>query len=106
MQAQPKTVSATEIKNRFGDCLAEVISSRDPLIVERHGKPLAVLIDYQNWIKNSDRIKTGSEKGKTPWTDACRKLAQSIRKRTLKPRRATQPVSCVEIIRQVREEEY
>jgi prevent-host-death family protein len=41
---QSHTVSATEAKNRFGTMLQRVARDDAPLIVERGGKPVAVLM--------------------------------------------------------------
>jgi prevent-host-death family protein len=40
----PKTVSANEAKNRLGSYLAYVSEQDDEVIVERHGKPKAVIM--------------------------------------------------------------
>jgi prevent-host-death family protein len=42
----PKAVSATEAKNRLGALLGYVVDQRDEVIVERQGKPRAVLISF------------------------------------------------------------
>ena len=39
-----KTVSATNAKNRFGGVLREVNQTDEPIIVERDGKPVAVIL--------------------------------------------------------------
>lgn len=41
-----KTVSANDAKNRFGSLLAHVSEDGGEVIVERHGRPKAVLISY------------------------------------------------------------
>ena len=44
--ADRHTVSATEAKNRFGTMLRRVSRDDTPLIVERGGKPIAVLMSF------------------------------------------------------------
>ena len=41
---RPKTVSATDAKNRFGGMLREVNQTDEPIVVERDGKPVAVIL--------------------------------------------------------------
>jgi len=45
----PHTVSATEAKNRFGTMLRRVARDDTPLIVERGGKPVAVLMSFATY---------------------------------------------------------
>lgn len=91
-----KTVSATEIKNRFGDYLGEVIHGGEPVLVERHGRPVAVLISYKNWIKK----EIGTER-ENPWFAAYSDLMEKIRRESPSPLKT----SAVELVRMVREEE-
>jgi antitoxin Phd len=42
-----KTVSATEIKNRFGQYLARV--AVEPVAVEKNGRPVAVLLAFEEY---------------------------------------------------------
>ncbi|MCA9901332.1 MAG: type II toxin-antitoxin system Phd/YefM family antitoxin [Ardenticatenaceae bacterium] len=44
---QPKTVSATDAKNRFGGVLREVNQTDEPIVVERDGKPVAVILSME-----------------------------------------------------------
>ena len=39
-----KTVSATDAKNRFGGVLHEVNQTGEPIVVEKDGKPVAVIL--------------------------------------------------------------
>lgn len=42
-------IPATEVKNRFGRVLRQVIQSDNPIIIERDGKPVAVLLSIAAW---------------------------------------------------------
>ena len=42
-------IPATEVKNRFGRVLRQVTQSDDPIIIERDGKPVAVLVSIAAW---------------------------------------------------------
>lgn len=43
------TIPATEVKNRFGRVLRQVTQSDTPIIIERDGKPVAVLVSIAAW---------------------------------------------------------
>lgn len=43
------TLPATEVKNRFGRALRQVTQSDNPIIIERDGKPVAVLLSMAAW---------------------------------------------------------
>jgi antitoxin Phd len=49
-----RTVSATEIKNRFGQYLARVAA--EPVAVEKNGRPTAVLLSFEEYelLQRSD----------------------------------------------------
>ena len=44
-----KTLSATEVKNRFGRVLREVSLSGTPIIVEKDSKPVAVIMSIDEY---------------------------------------------------------
>jgi len=47
-----KTLPATQVKNRFGRVLREVSQTGGPIVVERDGKPVAVIMsmsEYERW---------------------------------------------------------
>ncbi len=45
------TVSATEAKNRFGDLLHRVVYDHEPVLIERNGRPMAVLVDIDQYLE-------------------------------------------------------
>lgn len=47
----PRTVSATEAKNRLGSLLGWVEEQRDEIIVERQGRPRAVIMSFEEYEK-------------------------------------------------------
>ncbi len=47
------TVSATNLGNRFGSFLGDAIRTGGPLVIERVGKPVAVLLSIEAY--SSDR---------------------------------------------------
>jgi prevent-host-death family protein len=44
-------VSATEAKNHFGDLLHKVVYGHEPILIERNGRPMAVLIDIDQYLE-------------------------------------------------------
>lgn len=98
MKQEEKTVAATEIKNRFGDYLGEVVHGHQPLMIERHGKTVAVLVGMKEWKRLKEEKLAKKE---TPWIEACIRLSEKIRKNH--PNAKT--FSAVELIREIRDEE-
>lgn len=43
----PRTVSASEVKTKFGAIVDWAIESKDDVIVESHGQPRVVIIAYR-----------------------------------------------------------
>lgn len=51
-KAMEKTIGAYEARRRFGQLIEEAFYRRDHIIVERSGRPMAVIIsidDYERW---------------------------------------------------------
>ncbi len=46
-----KTLPATEVKNRFGRVLREISQTGGPIIVERDGKPVAVILSVSEYAR-------------------------------------------------------
>ena len=45
----PKTVTATEAKNRLGSLIEWALSNKDEVIVNSYGEPTAVIMPYQEY---------------------------------------------------------
>ena len=45
----PKTVSATDAKNKFGSLVSWVVENSDEVIVENHGEPAVVLMSVDEY---------------------------------------------------------
>lgn len=97
MEHPDKLVSATEIKNRLGDYLGEVTRRRKPLLIEKHGKPVAVLVDVEQWRRLEEK---GEKAWEDPWIAACRALNKKILRRNPKAKHTP----AVDLIRALREE--
>ena len=96
MKKTIKGASATEIKNRFGDYLGEVIHGNNPVLIEKHGKPVAVIISYKSWKEE----KEGGDKI-DPWINAHRDIMNRIMMRAT----GHPTEDAVTIINDIREEE-
>lgn len=44
-------VPATQAKNRFGDLLHRVCYGKTPVLIERGGKPMAVVMDLDQYLE-------------------------------------------------------
>jgi prevent-host-death family protein len=54
-----KTVPAFEARRQFGTLIDDVSAKGDTVIVERHGKPMAVMVPlsvYEQWKASRDRF--------------------------------------------------
>jgi prevent-host-death family protein len=98
MKSALRAVPATEMKNRFGDYLGEVVHRQEALIIEKHGKPVAVMVSVEEWRRLQDEKGRRSD---SPWILACERLADKIRKKH--PR--TKHTPAVSLVKAVREEE-
>lgn len=56
-------VSATDAKNRFGDLLHRAVYGHAPILIERNGRPMAVLIDIEQYLELKRRARSA---GKEP----------------------------------------
>jgi prevent-host-death family protein len=60
----PKTVSAAQARNNFADLIGEAHFGDEAFIVERLGKPFAVILGYkmyQKLLKAQERAKAKGE---------------------------------------------
>ncbi|MEN6485548.1 MAG: type II toxin-antitoxin system prevent-host-death family antitoxin [Syntrophobacteraceae bacterium] len=44
-------VTATDAKNKFGELLHRVCYDKIPVLVEKSGRPMAVMLDYGEYLK-------------------------------------------------------
>ena len=54
------TVSATDAKNRFGDLLHRVVYDHEPVLIERNGRPMAVMVDIDQYLEMRRKIRANS----------------------------------------------
>jgi prevent-host-death family protein len=57
-----KSLPATEVKNRFGRVLREISQTGGPIIVERDGKPVAVILSVGEYERIQPRADLSPNK--------------------------------------------
>jgi prevent-host-death family protein len=55
------TLSATEVKNRFGAVLREIARTGGPILVERDGRPVAVILSLRVYEETRRRASPPTE---------------------------------------------
>jgi prevent-host-death family protein len=71
-------VNTVEAKNRFNELLAKVERSRNPIVIERRGKAVAVLIDYPSYISQK---KKRTSQGPHPTAILIQQLHRHLKKK-------------------------
>jgi prevent-host-death family protein len=56
-----KSYSATEVKNRFGKVLREAAQFGEPIVVERDGKPVAVIMSIEAYERTRQKMPEAVE---------------------------------------------
>ncbi|TAK30784.1 MAG: type II toxin-antitoxin system Phd/YefM family antitoxin [Chloroflexota bacterium] len=83
----PRTVSATEAKNRLGAIIGWVLAHKDEVIVESHGEPKVVMMHFEEY----EELKNLKEQARRRAAlEALRGLRQKVleRNRDLTPEEA------------------
>ena len=91
-------VNTVEAKNRLNELLTEVEKTRQPLVVERRGQPIAVVIDYETYQQQEN-----AETARTQAKDPLSKQLLSFHAR-LKKKYPKGTGDSVEILRQIRDD--
>jgi len=92
-----RTISATEARIHFGELMREVIENREPVIVERDGKPHIVVISVEEY----ERLKCARQR--EGWEEALNRAVRLSAR--IRERRGGEPLPPPEeVIREMREE--
>lgn len=55
-------VPATQAKNRFGDLLHRVSYEKRPVLIERGGRPMAVIMDVEQYLELKRQARAASQR--------------------------------------------
>jgi prevent-host-death family protein len=58
VSAMTKRMSVKDARANFADLLAQVRYGQEPVIVERKGRPMAVLISPEQWQHYQDQVRS------------------------------------------------
>ena len=94
MKNHTQSASATDVKNRFGDYLHSVLTNHEPLLIEKHGKPVAVMIEYSDWKQGKKPSK------KKSFASLAREFSENLAKK----HPHMKSFSAADLINQIREE--
>lgn len=74
------TATATEAKLRFGDVLGQVVYTKQPTYITKHGRNVAVLVSAEEWesLHRKEESKAPAKKYKHKWILELEKLHRSI----------------------------
>ena len=92
-----KAYRATEVQNNFGYYMARAIRTSKPVYIQKHGKPIAVILG----LKTYEACSGTEPPKKSSWVDACSQFVKKIS--TNRHRKSSE--SSVELVGQLREEE-
>lgn len=62
-QPLQKSVNTVEAKNRLNELIAQVNRTKSPLIVEKRGEPVAVVLDYESYLQQSVASRENEKNG-------------------------------------------
>lgn len=51
-----KTLQALQVRKRFGGVLDEVVKKGEPVVIERTGKPLVVMVPFEQYQAEHDQM--------------------------------------------------
>ena len=93
-----RVVSATEARIRFGELMRQAVEGKEPIIVERGGRPYVVVLSVEEY----NRLQAAQ--AKETWRETLKEVLQLGAR--IRARRGGQPLTPPpeEIIRELREE--
>lgn len=53
MGTEPYEVNTVEAKNRFNELVAETRKTKKPIVVQKRGEPVAIILDYESYQQNT-----------------------------------------------------
>lgn len=64
MNEKQKAIAASEAKLHFGEILNQCAYGKEPVVIKRHDKPIAVLVNFEEWKKTKDSSLAKTKKQK------------------------------------------
>lgn len=92
-----QTVTASEAKLHFGDVLDHCVYGKKNIIIHKHGKPVAVMVEYHSFNSQKSEGKTIDE------TSLVTKMGK-IANRVAGYKTSKKQVSAVDIVKTIRNE--
>lgn len=96
------TTTATEAKLRFGDILGQVIYTKRPTSITKHGKNVAVLVSAEEWQSLQQKQPAKTPAKKHPWILGVEKIQHSIA-RHQKKHGIKDTTNAVQMVRELRD---
>jgi prevent-host-death family protein len=100
LMAEQKGVSATEAKLHFGEILSQCVYGKTPVYIQKHGKPVAVLVNIETWQKEKDT----EERSQSPLQRELKAYWKSVEEYKRKNPQTRKSPTAVEMIRALRDE--
>lgn len=97
--SNPQHVNTVEAKNRLNELIAKAVDTQEPIVIEKRGEPIAVVLDYKTYQKTQNASFKQSKKGKR---DSFLEELKSFH-RHLKKKYPKGTGDSVEILREIRE---
>ena len=69
MKPSTHKVNTVQAKNQFNGLVAEVNRSKEPIVIERRGNPVAVILDYEQYLESTDGKSKKNQKKDTLLND-------------------------------------
>jgi prevent-host-death family protein len=80
MAKEKFSVNTVEAKNRLNELIAQAGQTKKPIVVEKRGKPVAVMLDYESYQKSSP--PSGKKrKGEDPFLKELQAFHQLMKKK-------------------------
>lgn len=97
LEAPQRMVTASEAKLHFGDVLDHCVYGKKNIIIQKHGKPVAVMVEYHSFNSQKPEGNVVAE------TSLVAKMGK-ISKRVAGYKTSKKPVSAVDIVKTIRNE--
>lgn len=94
---------ASEVKVHFGEVLNRVVYGKQPVIVTKHNKAVAIIVDMKEWQKHSCKKTETPPRKRAKWLIEADRIRENIhvwQKKT----KVVDTLDSVKLIRELRDE--